>query len=49
MQRESRIAQFFVSEHSFFSFGCFYRVDLRSPSHGLIETRYVKLSDIAWY
>jgi len=40
--------ELFVLEHSFFSFGCIYRVDLRSRSGRLIETSYVKLSDIPW-
>jgi hypothetical protein len=40
--------EIFVLEHNFFSFGCIYRVDLRSRSGRLIESRYVKLNDIAW-
>lgn len=38
----------FVVDQSFFSFGCFYRVDLRSHSGRLIATHYVQLSEIAW-
>ncbi|MGN6666667.1 MAG: hypothetical protein ACTHKH_06815 [Trinickia sp.] len=37
-----------VIDQSFFSFGCFYRVDVRSRSGRLIETHYVRLNDIAW-
>ncbi|SAK84421.1 hypothetical protein AWB75_05537 [Caballeronia catudaia] len=38
----------YVVDQSYFSFGCFYRVDLRSRSGRLIETHYVKFSEIAW-
>jgi len=38
----------FVLDESYFSFGCFYRVDVRSYSGRLIETHYVRLSEIAW-
>jgi hypothetical protein len=38
----------YVLDQSFFSFGCVYRVDVRSHSGRLIHTHYVRLNDIAW-
>ncbi|WP_267957162.1 hypothetical protein [Paraburkholderia sp. HP33-1] len=38
----------YIQDQSFFSLGCFYRVDLRSRSGRLIETHYVQFSDVAW-